>query len=284
MIQPDMPITPQELARILSVFFDASEMRDLCFELDVDYENIFGNKKSDKARELVRHMERRGQIFLLYHQVKRIRPNALDVPLLGELAVNSLKQGDSRVNEVQKLLKQLHENHELLSEWKELHNYLDEILYDFGQFADQTKRYAGGIDRVDIFVLDSSWRGVNRKIERYLLWSQNVKHVGRPFKENEKGERSGERWAIEVSVQQQIINTLLQESPMKKTVETNESSFQKIYNFVSSKSTRKVMKNWLIDLEEITREFDDILKTHMFTTDKALRETASNLLTLSKMI
>lgn len=284
MIQSEMPVTPQELARILSVFFDASELRDLCFDLEIDYENIFGNKKSDKARELVKHMERRGQIILLYHQVRRVRPNALNLPLLGELAVNSLGQDDPRVYEVQKLLKRLHKNHELLSEWKELHNHLDEILYDFGQFADQIKRYAGNIAQVDIFVLDSSWRVVNRKIERYLLWSQDVSFIGRPFKENENGERSGERWAIEVSVQQRLINTLLYERRMKIIAETDKNYFQKLYNFFSSKSTKKSLKRWLIELEEITRELDGILKTHMFTTDKAIRETASNLLVLSKLI
>ena len=41
--------------------FDDSELRSLCFDLGVDYDDLSGLSKADKARELVAYCERRGR-------------------------------------------------------------------------------------------------------------------------------------------------------------------------------------------------------------------------------
>ena len=54
-----------KLRQILVKYFSESELRDLCFDLRVDYESLPGEGKGDKARELVTYSERHGRIFEL---------------------------------------------------------------------------------------------------------------------------------------------------------------------------------------------------------------------------
>jgi outer membrane protein assembly factor BamB len=59
----------------LAAHFNESELRDLCFELDVDYEDLPGEGKTAKARELVAYHERRGLIPKLAAVCRRLRSN-----------------------------------------------------------------------------------------------------------------------------------------------------------------------------------------------------------------
>jgi len=64
-----------KLRQDLTDHFNESELRDLCFDLDVDYESLPGEGKGDKARELVAYFERRGRTCELADLVKRLRPH-----------------------------------------------------------------------------------------------------------------------------------------------------------------------------------------------------------------
>jgi len=46
-------VTPQKLRQFIALYFNDSELRDLYFELDIDYDSLPGEGKRDKARELV---------------------------------------------------------------------------------------------------------------------------------------------------------------------------------------------------------------------------------------
>jgi hypothetical protein len=51
-----------ELTKFIRDKFNDSELRDLCFELDIDYESLGGEGKAAKARELVAFCERRDRL------------------------------------------------------------------------------------------------------------------------------------------------------------------------------------------------------------------------------
>ena len=54
--------TRQQLAQLrrnVAEHFNESELRTLCFDLEVDYDELAGRAKSEKAAELVAHLERR---------------------------------------------------------------------------------------------------------------------------------------------------------------------------------------------------------------------------------
>mgnify|MGYP000096513365 CR=1 FL=1 len=54
--------------------YSDAELRDLCFELDVEYEDLPGDGQSAKARELVTYCQRRGLLAALVACVMRDRP------------------------------------------------------------------------------------------------------------------------------------------------------------------------------------------------------------------
>jgi hypothetical protein len=54
--------------------FNDSELRDLCFRLNVNDEDLKGGGKRDKARELVMQIERHGRLPDLLQQVTTLRP------------------------------------------------------------------------------------------------------------------------------------------------------------------------------------------------------------------
>lgn len=43
---------------LLTEYFNISELQDLCFDLKIDFDNLPGQSKRDKARELLGYMQR----------------------------------------------------------------------------------------------------------------------------------------------------------------------------------------------------------------------------------
>lgn len=70
----DLSTLPR-LRQLLAHHFDASELHTLCFDLGVDYDDLRGEGKSDKARELVAYLDRRGRLSELVALARRLRPN-----------------------------------------------------------------------------------------------------------------------------------------------------------------------------------------------------------------
>ena len=64
-----------KLLEILRTYFDDSELRDVCFLLDVDYDLLPGRSKGEKARELITYLERRQKITELIAICKQLRPD-----------------------------------------------------------------------------------------------------------------------------------------------------------------------------------------------------------------
>lgn len=65
------------LLQNLKSYFNESELRDLCFDLAIDYESVLGQAKSDKARELILFCERHGRLLDLTSSCRRLRPHIL---------------------------------------------------------------------------------------------------------------------------------------------------------------------------------------------------------------
>jgi hypothetical protein len=69
-----------KLKEILATKFNDSELRDLYYDLNVDYDDVPGETKSDKARELVAYFDRHrpGGASTLAEYVRDKRPYAFD--------------------------------------------------------------------------------------------------------------------------------------------------------------------------------------------------------------
>lgn len=64
-----------QLRHKITAYFNESELRDLCADLNVDYENLPGEAKADKVRELVAYFARRGNVHQLAKVCCSLRPN-----------------------------------------------------------------------------------------------------------------------------------------------------------------------------------------------------------------
>lgn len=70
------PLNLVALRQVLSSLFDAGELRTLCFDMHIDFDDLYGEGKSDKARELVAYCVRHGRIAELAARCRELRPFA----------------------------------------------------------------------------------------------------------------------------------------------------------------------------------------------------------------
>ena len=61
------------MRELIDQHFNDSELRSLCFDLDVDYDGLPGETKSDKSRELIAYCKRHGRIRDLMTELKQQR-------------------------------------------------------------------------------------------------------------------------------------------------------------------------------------------------------------------
>ena len=69
-------VTPQQLRSALDKYFNLSEIRTLCFDLSIPYEDFGGEGKKEKANELVQYAERFGKFDQVVAYVQQARPHA----------------------------------------------------------------------------------------------------------------------------------------------------------------------------------------------------------------
>jgi hypothetical protein len=67
----------RSLRQILTANFNDGELRALCHDLGVDYDDLPGEGKSSKAIELIGFLERRDRVSKLVERVRQLRPTIL---------------------------------------------------------------------------------------------------------------------------------------------------------------------------------------------------------------
>jgi hypothetical protein len=83
-----MEVSPNVRSRLrhfLTEYFSLSELKDLCFDLGVDYEMFPHQTKSDLSRELLAYFERTQNLSCLVAEMVKQRPEEELVTLLAEL-------------------------------------------------------------------------------------------------------------------------------------------------------------------------------------------------------
>lgn len=72
-----MRIGQNKLREVLEQRFNLSELNTLCFELNVEYEQVSGSTRSEKVVELIKYMDRRGRYQDLFKAVEIARPGSV---------------------------------------------------------------------------------------------------------------------------------------------------------------------------------------------------------------
>lgn len=71
-----MQIDHTQIRNILTNKFNETELRNLCFDMKIEYESLNGSGKADKARELVLFCQRHDRDGELLTMCKNLHPNA----------------------------------------------------------------------------------------------------------------------------------------------------------------------------------------------------------------
>jgi len=64
-----------QLRQNLDEYFNETELRNLCFDMGIDYEGLSSGGKADKARELIAHCGRHGRVDELERRCRELRPS-----------------------------------------------------------------------------------------------------------------------------------------------------------------------------------------------------------------
>lgn len=70
---PVAPLSPQKLLDILLEYFNLEELKRLCFDLEVEYDDLRGESRASKAQELIEYMNRRNRLEELTDEMRRQR-------------------------------------------------------------------------------------------------------------------------------------------------------------------------------------------------------------------
>jgi hypothetical protein len=158
-----------ELHNILISRFNLSELKDLCFHLEISYDELAGENQNDKTRELIGYLKRRGQILELIRTGEQLRPDIRwvqvfqedkDVPLterLYSLGTTALVESNT-----DKFLL-------FAITWTELQGYIPEdncsvtkLWVALEKFWHETRKFALGQD-INIPLVGSGITGINLK-------------------------------------------------------------------------------------------------------------------------
>ena len=64
-----------DLRKGIDKSFSLADLRTICFDLDVNYDNLAGEEKGKKIIELINYLKNRGQLNFLLEKVKAERPH-----------------------------------------------------------------------------------------------------------------------------------------------------------------------------------------------------------------
>jgi len=100
--------------------FNDSELKNLCQDLNIDYQNLGGTTKKDMARELIEYCKRRGTLDSLAEKCQELRPN------LNWLALQPKEESDHEVGIPH--VKGMENNKELQGENKDLPASISNVI------------------------------------------------------------------------------------------------------------------------------------------------------------
>ena len=186
--------------------------------------------------------------------IQHIQNVNFDIEKLIAALKQSLPEGDPTPQYLLEALKSFQHYHASLHEWKELHNFLNDVLFMFAPFTLEIDRLEIANEQPNPRLLFRLWRPISQKVNALLEWGKSIQHIGMPFVQSERG-MQGVTWAVDLYVVTENLDQLLRSGQ----VDTNA-------------------------LFDARSEFNEKAETHMYLADKKLRETADELYSLSRVV
>ena len=179
----------------------------------------------------------------------------LDIPKLVAALKESLPSDDPAPQHLLDTLRGFQHFHMRLFEWKEVHNFYNDITNSLGQFSREVERLEASREEVNLRAVKRLWRPVAQKVSLLLDWSAQIKYISEiPFEQSSEGLK-GPPWAVEISAAKSQMDELLQRSIVE-----------------------------IFDLYDAAFDFLDVAEKNLYLADKQLRETATEIYNLSRIV
>lgn len=257
------PLSPPELRQILVQRFDEEELRDLCFDLNVDYDGLRGEGKISKARELVTWFERNGRLPELESTIcsKRAslqiafspdRVQKLEATIKAEAKPAVRDAFDEFTQQIASYLDEFRLLHKQLEEWKEVHNLLQDVQNDFapcrgyiyaleklqGPARAVKRQQADMLYRIEVY-----WESCKRRLGKLQELASDIRAIGEPF---EPKSGSGPDWFLQIRASALEVD---------QTLHANDADA----------------------LSERMSAFGDVVDNFLYMADKSLRDVVSQI-------
>lgn len=259
--------SPVDLLRILMRYYSYDELLTLCFELDVDHENLPGDTKESKARELIRLAERSNQLATVEAAIFRRRPElktTYSPERVQQLQTSIMSTADEQIQsafveftqQVEAYINEFDLLHAQMEEWKEVHNLLQDLqnhfapcrsyIYSFGRL----RQAANGEQEQNklLYQIEVEWRPCKRILRRLEELAGRILVIGEAY---EKETNSGPEWFL---------------APKQ----------------IAKQIDRALFEAELLTLRDILSEFGDQTDQHLYLADKALLKTANEIMRLPR--
>lgn len=187
-------------------------------------------------------------------------------------------ENDPRPEQFRMVLGQFQVYHSTLSEWKELHNLLDEILTSFAQFSAEIQRADSEKKIPSLRTLRCLWRPVSARVDCLLFYASQIDYIGKRY-ENLGGRSVGEIWAVKINELRNRINVQIE---LDESSRFDLSAQHTVGILDKVKLWFDLKPDWLVVLYEMNNEFNHLVYGQMHWADKKLRETATDLYLHSK--
>jgi hypothetical protein len=185
---------------------------------------------------------------------KYVQINQLDIGKLVQALRETLPSDDDTPLALIQTLRSFQVFHSRLFEWKELHNFLNDISFSMSQLSREVERVEAQGSPINRRMLARLWRPIGNLVLAMLEWAASVEYIAeQPFSEMGGG-FTGPAWAVETQVASQRLESLL---------DNDHTDVQALYDG--------------------TFDFVDTIERHLYLADKKLRDTAGELYNLSRI-
>jgi hypothetical protein len=195
-----------------------------------------------------------GDIVARDKVIQNIQNVNFDIEKLVAALKESLPEGDPTPQYLLDALKSFQHYHASLHEWKELHNFLNDVLFMFAPFTLEIDRLEIAQEQPNPRLLVRLWRPISQKVDALLEWGKSIEHIGTPFVQSPQG-LQGDAWAVDLYIVTDHLDQML------KSQQVDASA-----------------------LFDARGEFSEKAETHMYLADKKLRQTADELYSLSRVV
>ena len=198
-----------------------------------------------------------------------------EVSRLVETVLKNIQPEYIRPQQLDEALTQFRQYHETLSEWKELHNFLDNTL----QFYDQFWDLARAANRKNLLLADlqNRWLRISLELDGMLKWAATIQYIGRPYNETGDGRLDGEKWAIDLEIaRRDIANHLAQ---AQKLIDSSSAS---LFNRLAGQNP--LDEQWARQLAEYASRYRSLILFYMHQANANLLNTATKLTDLSQRV